>query len=237
MIILKLWRKESMNYYHNLTTQRSWRELQKLRKELDFVLIGGWATYLHSQSLKSKDIDIIIDFNTLGLIRKKYPVSKNDRLHKYEIHLDGIDVDIYLPHYSSLGIPVENLLLHTINIQGFKVLQLSNLIALKLYTLSQRGRSPKGRKDFIDLLSLLTQTQASTKTEVMKIKQILAKYNLLDTLSTFQQMLTENNTVSELNLNQHKYAKVKKELENKFELKGSNPVSSFAQEISVEDKI
>ena len=199
-----------MDYYNDLITDRSWKQLQKLQKELNFVLIGGWATYLYSQTLKSKDIDIIIDFDTLGVIQKKYSLSKNDRLNKYEIHLEGIDVDIYLPHYSSLGIPVEDLLPYTTNLQGFKVLQLDYLFVLKLYTLSRRGRSSKGRKDFIDLLSLFTQAQVN----IAQVGQIITKYNLPSVLFPFKQMLIENSLIPELELNQHEYAKVKKEIEN-----------------------
>jgi len=29
-------------------------------------LIGGWAIYLHTKALKSKDIGIIVDFQTLN---------------------------------------------------------------------------------------------------------------------------------------------------------------------------
>ena len=54
-----------MEYYHDLVTQKSWEELQQLRKIIDFVLIGGWATYLYTKTLKSKDIDIIKTLSTL----------------------------------------------------------------------------------------------------------------------------------------------------------------------------
>lgn len=60
-----------MEYYHDLVTQKSWKELQNLNKLLDFVLIGDWAAYLYTKTLKSKDIDIIVDFDTLSLLRKQ----------------------------------------------------------------------------------------------------------------------------------------------------------------------
>lgn len=38
--------------------------------------------------------------------------------------------------------------------EGFIVIAADAWVTLKLYTLLQRGRSPKGKKDFIDILSL-----------------------------------------------------------------------------------
>jgi hypothetical protein len=49
-----------MAYYHDIITQKSWEELKTLNKELKFVLIGGWATYLYTRELKSKDIAILV---------------------------------------------------------------------------------------------------------------------------------------------------------------------------------
>lgn len=48
-----------MAYYHDLITGTSWRELKQLRRYCNFVLIGGWAAWLYTKALKSKDIDII----------------------------------------------------------------------------------------------------------------------------------------------------------------------------------
>lgn len=46
-----------MAYYNDLITEKSWQYLQTLRRETNFVLIGGWAVYLYTKSLKSKDFD------------------------------------------------------------------------------------------------------------------------------------------------------------------------------------
>ena len=34
------------NYYQDIITQKSWNLLTELQKEVDFILIGGWAVYL-----------------------------------------------------------------------------------------------------------------------------------------------------------------------------------------------
>jgi hypothetical protein len=47
-----------LGYYNDLITQKSWQTLQVLRGRLEFVLIGGWAVYLYTKALKSKDIDL-----------------------------------------------------------------------------------------------------------------------------------------------------------------------------------
>ena len=79
-----------MAYYHDLITQKSWEELKKLKKKFNFVLIGGWAVYLYSKTLKSKDIDILIEYEELIKLRKVYEISKNERLKKYEARKEEI---------------------------------------------------------------------------------------------------------------------------------------------------
>ena len=73
-----------MNYYLDSITEKSQKELYTLRKLMDFILIGGWSVYLYTKGLKSKDIDIIIDFEKLSLLENKYGLTKNVRLTKYE---------------------------------------------------------------------------------------------------------------------------------------------------------
>ena len=73
-----------MEYWSTIITQKSWEILQQIKPKIDFVLIGGWATYLWTRAHKSKDIDIVIDFDELAKLRKKYSVKKNDNLKKYE---------------------------------------------------------------------------------------------------------------------------------------------------------
>lgn len=58
-----------MPYYHDLITDQSWHELTQLQTYIPFVLIGGWATYLYAKSLKSKDIDIVIDADMLFALK------------------------------------------------------------------------------------------------------------------------------------------------------------------------
>lgn len=203
-----------MAYYHDLVTQKSWEELWRLKKFIDFVLIGGWAIYFYAQTLKSKDIDILVNYDQLPRLQEQYSFSKNDRLKKYEAIREDVQIDIYLPSYSKIGIPVEVLMQHVRSLEGFSVLDADYLFALKLYTLTQRGRSPKGRKDFLDLLSLLI-----AKVVVLeKCQRILKEYSLTEGTALFHEFLSEAVEVPELRLNQHQYAKLKREIQQQFPL-------------------
>lgn len=197
-----------MAYYHDLITEASWAELTKLHKLIPFVLIGGWATYLYTKTLKSKDIDIAIDYPALSKLKDAYDVHKNDRLHKYEAIKGPVAIDIYLPHYSKLGIPVEKIMKQSKPVDGFSVVNPDHLFALKVITLHERGRSPKGRKDFLDLLAL---AQAGICND-NAIARLIASHDLNTAMDSFKTFLDESTHAPELNLNTHQYAKLKQAL-------------------------
>ncbi len=144
-----------MEFWNDLATQKSWTILKKINTHLHFTLIGDWAIYLYTKAIKSKDIDIILSWDDLDTIKKKYDPRKNDRLKKYEIIIDDIDIDTYLPHYSQLIIPCEDLQTMTISKEGFTLLKSEPLLILKQQAHQARQQSPKGQKDRIDILSLL----------------------------------------------------------------------------------
>jgi len=198
-----------MTYYHDQVTQKSWEELKKLHTICNFTLLGGWAVYLYTDGLKSKDIDILVDYTELPKLQKNFEFIKNDRLHKYEAIRGPVQIDIYTPHYSKLGIPVEILLTHTQVINGFQVILPAYLILLKLFTLSQRGRTPKGRKDFLDLISLYL---ALKDQPFIQAADLATTYDLSSSLQFFSQILSENTSIPELNLNNHEYSILKKSL-------------------------
>ncbi len=143
-----------MQYYHGLIIEKSFKFLQQLKKRYKFILIGGWAVFLYSRSLKSKDIDIIIDYSELGKMKEEYDVSKNDRLKKYEIKTGEFDIDIYLPNYSELGVNLEELQKRTIIKEGFNIPPPEILFLLKLFAWPERQGSAKGKKDELDIFSL-----------------------------------------------------------------------------------
>lgn len=149
-----------MPYWNELITQKSWEKLQELEKAgIRFTLIGGWAAWLYTKSHKSKDIDIIVDFEELGRLRGLFGLRKNDRLRKYEFKMGEIDVDVYVPHYSRLAMPLEDAAKETAKIEGFSVVKPEILLVLKQGAEEARKESEKGLKDRIDIMELLMKSE------------------------------------------------------------------------------
>lgn len=188
-----------MNFYRDQVTSKSWVLLQNLARKYRFVLIGGWAVWLYTHQLKSKDIDLIVEFDQLAKLKKDFDLAKNDRLKKYEIVLDEIHIDVYVPHYSQLGAEVNQ----TTIVDGFTVPPPETLIALKLVAYRSRANSPKGRKDLIDIVSLLS----------------LPHLNWTKIPPQTLDFLKSQTSIPELNLNSHQFSRLKKKWIDKLQLK------------------
>lgn len=141
-------------FWNSLLTEKSWNLLQVIKRKFDFVLIGGWAIYLLTKQQKSKDIDIVVSLKELQKL-KPDGLSKNDKLKKYEIKKDEIDIDIYAEHYSRLELPVEDIKKYAVIIGGFKVASPEVMVILKQGAYENRKDSIKGQKDEIDIVSLV----------------------------------------------------------------------------------
>ena len=195
-------------FYHGLITEKSFKILQDLRRKFNFILIGGWAIFLYTKTLKSKDIDIIIDYDQLEKLKKEFNVFKNERLKKYEIKIEGIDIDIYLPFFSDLGFPVEELKNYTQTFEGFIVSIPEILLILKGVTFKERKGTVKGGKDLIDIFSLLKEKQIDWQ----KYKEIIKKYNLEKINQELKNLVSSQGAIPELKLLNHQIAKLKKEI-------------------------
>lgn len=196
------------NFYQHYLTDKSFNLLTKLKKDYKFILIGGWAVYFYTQALKSKDIDMIIDFSELEKIKKDFSLEKNERLKKYQIKLEEIDVDIYLPHYSDLGMPTEDIVKKTTVVNGFILPEKEFLILTKLTAYKNRKTSVKGQKDLIDIISLMLLEGFDFKYLFFLVK----KYRLSENIKILVDLLEKTKEVEELNLNQHSFSKKKKKL-------------------------
>jgi len=195
-----------MQYYHDLITQKSWQLLLSLKKKYDFVLIGGWAVYLYARTLKSKDIDLILDYPALEKLKEEFPVAKNDRLKKYETKTEETDIDIYLPYYSELGLPADEVIKLTTMLENFKVPDVEILALLKAKALLERKNSVKGRKDLIDLVSLFSLEGFDFK----KLGQHARKFQSENLLRVIVEKVKSTTKIDELNLNVHKMAEFKR---------------------------
>jgi len=195
-----------MQFYHSLVTEKSYKFLQSLKRDYQFILIGGWAVYLYTRALKSKDIDIIINYDELAKLREDFDVFKNDRLKKYEIKTGEFDIDIYLPHYSELGIDAQEIQKKSIAREGFIVPELEILFLLKLHAWGERRGSAKGRKDELDIFSLIFLPEFSSTKYLSQIK----KHKMDKLHGDLMALIKNTSRIEELGINEQKMAKLKK---------------------------
>ena len=174
-----MWRDE--------VVEKSWTTLQRLRGEFSFTLIGGWAVYLYTKALKSRDIDIIVDHSVLMRLKESYDLRKNDRLKKYEFISDRVEVDTYVPYYSSLGIPAEEIQNKALSLSGFSVPTPEHLLVTKQKAEIDRTGSEKGMKDRIDIIALLLQADL----DMGAYRRILAEYNLEGYLERLRSVVSD----------------------------------------------
>jgi len=165
---------KTREFWPEIVTQKSWEKLVSLSQEYNFIVIGGWAAFLWTGLHKSKDIDLVIDYDTLNAFRKKFQLEKNERLKKYEIKMGEFDIDLYLPGYSKLSFPVEHLKEYVANVKALKVPYPEVLVIMKQGAEIERRGSIKGRKDLIDILTILIHSGFSIK----KYKEIVSKFSL-----------------------------------------------------------
>ena len=164
-------------YWHSTLTGKSWEVLLELTRSslFKFTLIGGWAIYLWTHGMKSEDIDLVLEnWSELDRLKEQYNLTKNDRLHKYEYNSGGIDVDIYIPHYSELAIPCEDIVGMCSVVSGIKTVDPEPLLMLKQAAEVDRRGTVKGGKDVLDILSLLVSGSVDFK----KYGELLGKYRL-----------------------------------------------------------
>ena len=201
-----------MEFWNSLLTEKSWNILQEIKGKFDFILIGGWASYLWTKTHKSKDIDIIIDLKTLYKIKNEYKLIKNDRLKKYEIKTGEFDIDVYLNHYSELGVGISEIEKYTAGKQGFRVPGLEILFLLKLFAWLSRRGSVKGKKDELDIFSLAFLPEF----DWLKYGKLVEDLKFEKYGQSFLQLLTKTRAIAELGINEQKMAKTRKNILSKF---------------------
>jgi len=197
-----------MEFYHDLITEKSFKILRQLKGKVKFILIGGWAVFLYTKSLKSKDIDIILDYDQLEKIKNEFNVFKNERLKKYEIKIEEIDIDIYVPYFSNLGLPVEEIQKYSQSIEGFLAPIPELLLILKTYVFANRKGTIKGRKDLVDIFSLI----ASEKINWQTYENLIKKYKLQNLNQQLKNLVSSTVSVPELNIKEHQMSRLRKRL-------------------------
>jgi hypothetical protein len=158
--------------------------------------------------LKTKDIDIIIDYDVLAKLKEKGEVVKNERLSRYEINTGHFDIDIYVPNYSKLGVDAAEVVNFTVNKDGFMVPALEVLFLMKLFAWHNRRGSVKGQKDELDLFSLALLPEFDWG----KYLKFTDKFNFSRYDKEFRQLLKNTRNIKELNVNDQKMSKIKKQI-------------------------
>ena len=140
-------------------------------------------------------------------------VAEVERLKKYEIKIGEFDVDIYLNHYSDLGIDIAEVKKSARSQEGFLVPSLEILFLLKLFAWENRCGSAKGQKDELDIFSLITQPEFNWE----KYQKLVIDFRLKKYYQLFVALLKKTNNIKELAINEQKMAKIKKEILGKIE--------------------
>ncbi|PIR71757.1 MAG: hypothetical protein COX89_00780 [Candidatus Nealsonbacteria bacterium CG_4_10_14_0_2_um_filter_37_10] len=199
-------------FYHDLITEKSFKILQNLKRKFDFILIGGWAIYLYTKALKSKDVDIVVDYDELEKIKKEFSIFKNERLKKYEAKIEEVDIDIYLPYFSDLKFPIEEIKKHLQSIEGFKVPIPEILLILKVKTYSKRKGTTKGEKDYLDIFTLISDEKVDWKI----YKELIQKYKLESIDQKLKEIISSAKAIPQLNLLNHQISRLKKKILEKI---------------------
>lgn len=142
------------------------------------ILIGGWATHFRVGGDISHDIDLIIGSNE---VREKVHASV-DRVSasthlggtKWRGDVEGVHIDVYLPHESELGgklrLKVEVLAQHTDDLGHgkWRLLTIEAHTISKFAALLDRPDTEKGFKDAREIASLLDKgVDAASATAIL----------------------------------------------------------------------
>lgn len=137
------------------------------------ILIGGWATFRRVGGDISRDIDLIIGSPEVrAKVRATMDeLSESSHLQdtKWRDEVEGVHVDIYIPHQSQLGgklrLKVEVLAEHTedLGLGGWRLLTIEAHAISKLAALLDRPDTEKGFKDAREILRLLQQGVGSVE--------------------------------------------------------------------------
>lgn len=197
-----------MEFWNSDITNESWKELLVLSTKYNFILIGGWAIYLYIKLQKSRDIDMVVDYDQIKLLSVDFEMRKNPSLYRYEIKFQKFDIDVYTPFYSKLTVPPEDLINNYTLIENIRVPRVEELLILKLGAFDDRMNSIKGQKDRLDITGLAFYSNI----DYSRLKTLLNKYKRPSYIDLYVNAIAhiEKRLLPFLNLNESTYAKMKK---------------------------
>jgi hypothetical protein len=148
-------------FYPPELTQLSERTLGEVLAVVpEAILIGGWASHFRAGAPRSHDIDLVLQPHELEILAARWLVTKTIHLGtKWRSEVNGIHVDLYVPHQSTLGtrlqLPVSALPSHAVSLEGRRVLDAPAHLATKLAALLDRPDTLPGEKDREEVWLLL----------------------------------------------------------------------------------
>jgi hypothetical protein len=143
-------------------TERSWDIYEEVHRSYpEAIVIGGWASWLHNRAAKSHDIDIVVGPEDLAHMRQALELTESSHLGspKWRGTYDEIHLDVYVTHRSRLGrrlqLPVEHLVEHRQDFDGYPTLNKEALLVAKSAARLDRPDTLPGRKDAEDMALML----------------------------------------------------------------------------------
>ncbi|MFY9783386.1 MAG: hypothetical protein WAK12_07625 [Acidimicrobiales bacterium] len=149
-------------HYAAEDTERSWDIYVEIHEVYpDAIVIGGWGSWLHNKAAKSHDIDVIVSPQDLSAMRETLELTESHHLGSPEWRgtYDSIHLDVYVCYQSRLGqilkLPVEHLVEHRQEIDGYPTLNKEALLVAKAAARLDRRDTQPGQKDAEDMLIML----------------------------------------------------------------------------------
>jgi hypothetical protein len=155
----------SREFYPPEFTERSRTVLDLVHETVpEAVLIGGWGTWVRTRGPMSHDIDIIVtrpELAALAALVADMSESRHLAGRKWRATLDGVHLDLYVPHQSMLGsrlqLRTERLVQRREVVDGWVVLDPPAHLATKLAALLDRPDTTPGDKDRLEIMAMLAQ--------------------------------------------------------------------------------
>lgn len=148
------------------------------------------ACYFHTGTIKSQDVDIIVDFETLNQIKKDFQVKKNSILKKYETLYNDTSIVIYVPYYSNFALSFDSITKNTVKRQGITIPKPEIILILKQQAELERKGSTKGQKDRVDILNILIKSDINMKRYLLLVKE----YNLKEYMKRLETIIKTSKT-------------------------------------------
>ena len=87
-----------MEFWNSDITNESWRDLSVLSTKYNFILIGGWAIYTYTKLQKSRDIDMVVDYDQFKLLSVDFEMRKIHRCINTKSNFKSL-TSMSIPHF------------------------------------------------------------------------------------------------------------------------------------------